>query len=309
MSKPPKNIRPLNAAPNQKPQAASHMLWFFVIPCLVFLFWASFRLVNEAFKAKPERDVFSRLDDIQKAKSPGDRWKAAYNVSQELQKLIREKKLESMNPLKKEELYTKLDSFLQLHKEDARLKRYLLLTLGQMGEQRALPSLESGLDDQDPEIRFFSAWGYLEILGRHPKEITAERSARVAKWLSDKDPSLQSIATSFLVQHPEGMPYRKDIYPLLNSKERQLRWNTAVALGSVKDLAAKPVLMEIFNLKNLRDWSPSSTKDLEEVLAAAAGAAKKLEDPDVLNKARELRASANVQSPEGRSISKALAGI
>lgn len=310
MSKEPGNIPPQNAAVNQtKPQAASHMFWFFILPCLVFLFWASFKLVNEAFKPKPERDVFSRLEDIKKAKTSGDRWKAAYNVSQELQKIIRDKKLATMNPVKKEELYVQLDSFLKAHKEDVRLKRYLLLTLGQMGEVRALPSLEEGFTDKDSEVRFFSAWGYLEILGKNPPEITPQRLQKISVWLTDKDSSLQSIATTFLVQHENVVSYRSEIRKLLTHADRQLRWNSAVALASVKDPAAKTVLLEIFDLRKLREWNPPSTKDLEALLGAALGAALKLDDAQVLTAARALRSQVSPQNPEGRTVLRALATL
>src|SRR4051812_44533873 len=110
---------------SKKPQAASHMFWFFILPCVIFLIWASFKLVNVAMQPKHDKDVFARLADIRAARTAGDRWQAAYGVSQELQKLIHQNQLASLPEEKKSQLYSELNELLRVHSTDSRLKRYL----------------------------------------------------------------------------------------------------------------------------------------------------------------------------------------
>ncbi len=291
---------------SNKPQAASHMFWFFILPCVLFLFWASFKLVNVALQPATKKDVFVRLTEIRAAKTSGDRWQAAYGVTQELQRLMHEKELEKFPEEKKSKLYSELNDLLRILSTDSRLKRYLLLTLGQMGDVRALPSLEEGLKDKDPEIRFFSAWGYIDILSKNPQVANQERIGLVKSWLNDGDPALKKISASFLVQQKNFPAMVGEVEKQLHDADIEVRWNAAVALASIGKSEAKSTLIECFDLKKLRDFSPKSAKDLNQVVAAAYGAAKKLNDPELLKKAAALRAQVNPSSPEGRAILSAL---
>ena len=284
------------------------MFWFFVLPCVIFLGWASYKLIGVSTQAKVEKNVFMRLDDIKKARSPGDRWQAAYELSQELQKMIRDGRLAHMDAPGKDTIFGGLNELLERHSTDTRLKRYLLLTLGQTGDERALPALKKGLADKDSEVKFFSAWGYLEVLGKNKEVATDEALAEVVRWLDDKDTALRKIAATFLVQRPDAK-YRKIVEKQLGDSDQEVRWNAAVALASVKDDAATPVLSEIFELEKLRAVEFKSPKDLEQMLSTATTAAAKLGDETILNKIENLRlrAKSEEKTPEGRAILRGLA--
>lgn len=292
----------------QKPQAASHMFWFFVLPCVFFLFWASYKLIGVSTRPRIEKTIFVRLDEIRQAKSPGDRWQAAYELSQELQKIIREKGLEAMDPAKKEQLFSELTDLLNRHATDTRLKRYLLLTLGQTGDMRALPALHTGLNDTDSEVKFFSAWGFIEVLNRNTAAATPENLATVAQWLHAEDPALRKIGATFLVQQRDSI-YREAVKKQFGDKDPEVRWNAAVALASVQDSSAAPILGEIFELSKLRAVDFKTTKDLQQLVATATQAAHKLRDPDILKKMDVLRGQAQkaIQTPEGAAILRGLA--
>lgn len=284
------------------------MFWFFVLPCVIFLGWASYKLVGVSTEAKVEKDVFVRLEDIKKARSPGDRWQAAYELSQELQKMIRDGSLAKMDSPRKDTIFGGLNELLERHSTDVRLKRYLLLTLGQTGDERALNPLKKGLSDKDSEVKFFSAWGYLEVLGKNTPLANSVNLAEIEKWLSDGDTSLRKIAATFLVQRP-GKAYVSAVEKQLKDQDREVRWNAAVALASVKEDSATPILSEIFDLKSLRDVEFKSPKDLEQMLDTATIAAAKLGDENILNKIEKLRlaAKAEEKTPEGRAILRGLA--
>jgi hypothetical protein len=280
------------------------MLLFFVIPAVIFMLWASVKLMGAALQPKPQ-DVYTKLEEIRTARSTGDRWQAAYALSQGLQKMIRDGEIEKLDPAKREELYKQLDELLKVHASDARLKRYLLLTLGQMGDPRGLTALEAGFDDKDAEVRFFSAWGFLDIMGKHPEQITEERLGKISQWLKSEDPALRKIGATFLVQQRKGA-YIPEVEKLLKDEDREVRWNTAVALASLGVKSSAPVLKEVFDLKTLRDVGFKNFQDMQQLLLAAYGAAKKLNDPTVLAAATALKESVNPGNPEGRAIHGAL---
>lgn len=287
-----------------KPPAASHMLWFFVLPALLFMGWASWRLFQGLLNPKPS-DVFSKVEDIRKARSTGDRWQAAYGMSQALQKMIRDKEIANLPADKKTLLYHELGELLEANAQDARLKKYLLITLGQMGEAESLPFLERHLDDADPEVRFYSSWGFLDVLLKNSALATPERIARVQSWTTDKDPARRKIAASMLVQQHDPAVVAS-VEKLLGDADLEVRWNAAVALASVGRTSSVPVLKQIFDLEQLRAANTRSFRDLHQLVAAAVEASHKLNDPSVFAALDQLRASLSDGRPESRAILSAL---
>ena len=69
-----------------KSPAASHMLWFFLLPAFVFLGWATFYLVKNIGKKAVESTLVEKARSIENGRSDGDRWKAAYSLAEELLK-------------------------------------------------------------------------------------------------------------------------------------------------------------------------------------------------------------------------------
>ena len=281
------------------------MFWFFILPCVGFMVWASFKLMSGLMAPAKPVDVFARIQTIRSARTSADRWQSAYALSQELQRMIHDGELAKMPPEPKQKLYSNLEELLRVHATDARLKRYLLLTLGQMGDLAALPPLEEGLSEKDPEIRFFSAWGFIDVLSKHPEAQTQVRLQTVASWARDSDSSLRKIAGSFLAQQKSPL-FFSQVLKLLSDSDVEVRWNTAVALASTGHLEAVPVLSEMFDLQKLRALDMKTGKDLRQLVASGYAAAKKLGNAEVLSKAQSLRQQAKPQTAEGRAILGAL---
>ncbi len=296
MNTPQQNLPP-------KPQAVSHMLWFFVFPSLLFLGWASYRFASGVLKPKPQ-DAFSKLAEVQGARNAGDRWQAAYGLAQALQKMSQDGTFTALDDAKKNELYEKLGQILKDHASDARLKKYLILTLSQLGDVRALPMLESGAQDPDPEIRFYSAWTLVELLIKNPASWNDKHVELALKWTHDADPALRKVGATFLVQDPRG-DHKEALAPLLKDTDTQVRWNAAVALASKGDASAHSTLQEIFDLKKLRDAEIKSSEDLTRIVHAAWEAARKSGSQQLLSAGETLKKAANPETPEGRAILRA----
>lgn len=288
-----------------KPQAASHMVWFFLVPCFAFVLWAGFKMSQSLLTPKKVVGIEERLDSLMSANSPGDRWQAAANLSQDLQQLIKSGALSTLPIEVQNSLFTKLAEILDLHKSDVRLKRYLLLILGQSGDARALSPLVAGLSDPDNDLRFFSAWGLVDLLGKNPSLSTSEIHSQIATLLTDSDSALRKVATTFLVQVP-GNPYRVQLMELLKDQNVEVRWNTAVALASVGDTIAEATLLEVFDLASLRALDIGNRKDLISLLSPAAQSAKRLNSERINSAIEKLKSEINPRTPEGRAITEAL---
>lgn len=298
MSDPKKTDKPSSPA-------ASHMLWFFLLPAFGFLGWATYQLVTGlGADKKVESSLVEKARAIEKGRSDGDRWKAAYALAEELLKKSKEGSYKQLPDTEKKEILGALTSLVERYKEDIRLKKYLILTTGRLGDLSALPLLKSGIKDADEDLRFYSAWGYLETLAANAQAITLEDKTEIRSWLKQEDNALKKIATSFLVQHDvDAMPI---ILGLLSDKDKEVRWNTAVALASVGKPEGVPTLKEIFDLNNLRSFGFRSAKDMEQLLKAAKVAALKLENKEVIQKMETLKATAVSDTPEAKAIKNAL---
>jgi len=281
------------------------MLWFFVFPCLIFMGWAGYRLFDALIRPKPQ-DVFTKLAEVRDAKSSGDRWQAAYGLSQSLQKMIHDDELAKLPEAKKTEIFEGLESLLKLHGSDARLKKYVLLTLGQMGDARGLDPLHQGWSDPDSETRFYSLWGSFELFKKEPSLKQSAHMSEVAGYLNDADPAIRKIVSAFLVQ---DAAYRDPVANLLTDQDQEVRWNAAVGLASVGDHRAKPVLREFFDLEKLRAVGAKTSKDLAQLVATGFEAAQKLNDPEILAAAEALKARVSQETPEGRAVLKGLGAI
>lgn len=290
----------------QKPNApaASHMLWFFILPVAVFLGWATFQLLTGLTQKKPEITLAEKARDISKGRSDGDRWKSAYSFAEELLKKSKDGSYKNISIEDRKNIILALSDLMNQFKEDLRLKKYLILTLGRLNDLESLPLLKSFLKDPDADLRFYSAWGYLETLAVHKDKINEVDFVEIRSWLKSEDTAFQKIATTFLAQYDsQGVA---NILSLLKDKNQEVRWNAAVALSAVGKKDGAEILREIFVLKNLRDFGFRSAKDLELLLKSAKIAALKLNDSETIKNMERLKREVNAETPEGKAITSAL---
>lgn len=302
----------MSTTPHQPPHkaaspAASHMLLFFVLPCLGFIVWASWNLIGGFLERKPQ-DVPARIEAVKKARSSGDRWQAVYALSQELQRMKSRGEWDSqVSPEQKQQLFDALVSLQKEHGSDLRFKKYALLTLGQFGTAQALPAIRDELKSKESEIRFYAAWSFIEILSKNADARTPETLAEPRTWLKDGDPSFRKIAATFLVQY-DLAGSQPAVQELLKDSEQEVRWNAAVALASVGDEASVVTLKQMFDLAEIRKMDLRSLEDLKQLLASAFEAARKLGRDDVIEDAKKLKGLVDPATPEGAAIHEALGG-
>ncbi len=288
-----------------KPQAASHMFWFFILPCVGFLIWASIRLTSQFVEKKEKTDLLTKVSAISLAKNSGDRWQAAYALAEDLQKMSRDGSFAKLDAAKKHELHVELNSILDQNTTDVRLKRYLFLTLGQMGEVESLPVIEKSFRDADSELRFFAVWSYIQILEKNPAHRSSKELLALEPLFNDQDSSVRKIVGAFLGQI-QGDRYLVALEKQLGDADKEVRLNAAVVLTSMGKQSGVPTLKELFDLKTLRSFDFRSVEDMKKLLHTAYGAAKKSGNQELLKAAGELKKNVNPATPEGQAIHSVL---
>ena len=130
--------------------------------------------------------------------------------------------------------------------DDPRVRRYLALALGRIGDRRAVPALLQAVDDagaagaqSDPETQVYAVWA-LGVIG-DPQAVP-----RLVALAAGDDPGLRKAAVHALGAFPTEEA-RAALATALSDPVADVRWNAAVALARRRDPAAVPVLLAMMD--------------------------------------------------------------
>jgi hypothetical protein len=119
--------------------------------------------------------------------------------------------------------------------QDPRIRRYLALALGRLGDPVALELLTAVLDDPDTETRIYAAWG----LGTLGDARAVPSLARIAR--NDADSGVRKMAVHALGALPS--PATTDVLrAALDDVEPDVRWNAALSLARQGNPSGAPIL-------------------------------------------------------------------
>jgi HEAT repeat protein len=178
------------------------------------------------------------------------RWQSAYELSNiiasQKEKL---QKTDFVNDLVK--------TYQSAPKDDPRIRRYLALTMGHLGDPRAVPALIEGLNDPDTENQM----NILLALGS-----IGDKSATpaVVQRLSGNDPAIRKMA-AFVLSALKDPAAVHDLQVTLNDTSDEVRWYAAIALAQVNDASGTEVLMKLIDhgyLDKLQGFSPEVKSQL-----------------------------------------------
>src|SRR5262245_59963223 len=152
------------------------------------------------------------------------RWQSAY----ELSNIISSQK----NKIRNTEFVNDLIKVYQTTSRygDPRVRRYLALTMGHLGDQRAVPALIEGLNDTDSENQLNN----LLALGS-----IGDRSATpsITQRLSSTDAAVRKMA-AFVLSAIKDPAASHDLEIALNDSNDEVRWYAAIALAHVNNATA-----------------------------------------------------------------------
>ena len=197
--------------------------------------------------ASGEQSIPDYLNEI-RAGSKHERWQAAYQLSTSL------KRGEAKKYPNLEEQVAAL--YAGSKNDDPRIRRYLSMVLGNLGDRRATPLLLDGLDDRDTDNRLYALMALGEL--HDPAAVP-----RVAAAANDEDRDIRKAALYSL----GAIGDRGAIPALAKALEDQspdVRWNAAVALARFGDARALPGLREMLDrsrLDRIKDMREDQKED------------------------------------------------
>ena len=198
------------------------------------------------------------------------RWQAAYALANALEK---EKDLSRRDP-------AFVDDVVKLYAEtaggqgdDVLVRRYLALTLGRLGDARAVPALRATLAPgatSDAQTLIFATWA-LGAIG------DAAAVPDLAALARSEDAGFRKAAVHALGAFPTDEA-RQALVAALEDPADDVRWNAALHLARRGDPRAVPVLVQMMDGDRLAAVGALTPEQREDVLLQAVSAAAFLDD-------------------------------
>jgi HEAT repeat protein len=122
---------------------------------------------------------------------------------------------------------------------DPRVRRYLALTMGHLGDPRAVPALIEGLNDPDSENQMNNLLALGNIGDRSATPAVVER-------LTSADPAVRKMS-AFVLSALKDPAAGRNLEIALNDTSDEVRWYAAIALAQIHNPAGADVLMKLID--------------------------------------------------------------
>ncbi len=262
---------PLTDVPKESPRTILFQFVVFplgVVLIAVLIFFLFGRLATD------EQTIPDYLNSIRSGSSH-ERWQAAYQLSKSL------KRGEAKRYPNLEHDVATL--YANSKSDDPRIRRYLGMVLGTLGDRRATPLLLEGLNDRDVDNRIYALIALGEL--RDPASVP-----RIAQAASDDDKDVRATAwyTLGAIGDANAIP------ALVNGLQDQApdaRWNAAIALARLGDKRAMGPLREVLDRSRLNGVATMREDQKEDAMIVAMSAYAKLGGRDAVPDLQRIAAS------------------
>jgi HEAT repeat protein len=232
-------------------------------------------------------------DYLNEVKSGGrrERWQAAYQLSQLINVGEAKKYPNLVNDIAR--VYTDAKS------DDPRIRQYLSMVLGNLGDRRATPLLVEALGDPTEETRIYAALALGRL--RDPVAVPA-----LLKSFSTDERDVRKAAAYALGEVGD----RRAAEPLagaLSDPVADVRFNAAIALARLGDTRAIGVIREMLDRSRLDRVEGMRPEQKEQTMLAAIPALKKIapeEAAGILGPLAERDPSLQVRSAAKEALTK-----
>jgi HEAT repeat protein len=289
---PPTTDAPDGPAPEEQPRQTTPflVLQFFVFPLAIVAVCVAvfviFGLI--AGESRGARDYLAEV----RGGSANRRWQAAF----ELSKVLQARKDPALSEPRFAEEAVRL--FRESGTDDPRVRRYLALALGRLGDARAVPALLEAVEEGaakerpvDPETQVYAVWA-LGAIG------DASALPKLVALAGGPDPGLRKAAVHALGAFA-GEVAQAALVKALGDATEDVRWNAAVALARRGEPRAAPILLEMMDRTHLADLDRRlrerglpdglTPEQREEAILQAVAAAAVLPSPALRSALERLR--------------------
>ena len=213
------------------------------------------------------------LEEVKSGKG-SRRWQAAF----ELSKYLTQKGSVARDPRFASSLST---AFQGARQDDPRIRQYLALAMGRLGDPVAVEPLIAALDDNDESTRLFVVWALGELGDSRALE-------PLLLLLQGPDPALRKMVAYSLgrLGKAEAVPSLKTA---LHDDQRDVRWNTALALARLGDRSGLPILHQMLDRNHLQSAEEIHPTQTSEALLNAIRAVALLRDSSSRSLLERLR--------------------
>lgn len=196
--------------------------------------------------ASEEHTIPDYLNEI-RAGSSHERWQAAYQLSKSL------KRGEAKRYPNLEEQVASI--YRGSKNDDPRIRQYLSMVLGTIGDHRATPVLLEALNDRETETRIYAllALGELKDPAAVPRMVEAAHDG-------DKDVRKTAFFALGEIHDPSAVDV---LVSGLEDPVADVRWNAAIALAQFGDRRAAPVLRTMLD-RTMLARIPNMREDQKE---------------------------------------------
>jgi HEAT repeat protein len=220
-----------------------------------------------------KKNATELLTDVRTG-SRNQRWQAAFELSRRLPAV--------KDPAERAAFAAQaMKAYGESGADDPRVRRYLALVLGRLGDPRAVPLLEGALEDKDTETRLYALWA-LALIGN------PSSAPKVRPLLESEDAGIRKTAAfaAGRMEDGEAVPMLKK---LLSDSSVDVRWNAALALATLDDPSGRDVLVQMTDRASLARI-PGLTADQQDdaILNGLKGLAL-LKDPEAARVGETLR--------------------
>ena len=208
------------------------VLQFFLIPAFVVVVCVGL-VFFFGWLVSDEKTGVDYLNEI-RAGSESRRWQAAFELSKIITMESEKARMEGLVP----EMVAAFEQAAD-DADDERVRHYLALSLGHLGDDTATPTLVKALGDGDPTTRLYAGWALGNIGDRRAVPGLLER-------VGDDDPGVRKIAIYALgaIGDESAIP-RLQI--ALSDPVRDVSWNAAVALAQLDDGSGERQLLQMLD--------------------------------------------------------------
>lgn len=222
---------------------------FFLFPLIIIAICVGIFLLFGylTYEQKTPRDY---LNDVQTGSDLCCRWQAAYELSNIIS-------ADKENIRRTGFINDVVKVYQKSRGEDPRVRRYLALTMGHMGDPRAIPALIEGLNDPDPENQIYTLWAMGSIGD-------ASAVPSIVGRLGSTEPAVRKTA-AYVLGVIKDRSAVHDLQVALNDPNADVRWNAAMALAQLNDASGADLLMNLLDrgyVDKLEGMTPEQKSEL-----------------------------------------------